>query len=168
MQSVLVSACLLGESVRYDGSDIKCCHEILQRWLSEGRIVSVCPEVVGGLPVPRQPAEITNGAGGVKVLEGEARVVCSNAQDFSVQFVNGAQRTLELAQTKNIRVAVLKEGSPSCGSSFTYDGTFSSTKVEKPGVTAAILQQAGIQVFSENQLANANSLLMHFEVENAA
>jgi uncharacterized protein YbbK (DUF523 family) len=128
----------------------------------------VCPEVTGGLPVPRPPAEITNGAGGVKVLEGEARVVGSNAQDFSTRFVNGAQQTLELARKKNIRVAVLKEGSPSCGSNFTYDGTFSSTKVGKPGVTAAILQQAGIHVFSENQLANANSLLMQFEVENAA
>ena len=68
MEKVLVSACLLGEPVRYNGRDKRCEHDVLDRWLREGRVVAVCPEVAGGLPVPRPPAEIVNGAGGGKVL----------------------------------------------------------------------------------------------------
>ena len=73
MEYILVSACLLGEPVRYDGSDKRFRHEVLQRWLDEGRVLSVCPEVAGGLPVPRMPAEISDGAGGAKVLIGACR-----------------------------------------------------------------------------------------------
>ena len=166
MQLILVSACLLGEPVRYDGSGKKCNHEILQRWLAEGRIVSICPELAAGLPTPRPAAEISEGAGGLKVLAGKAKVIDSNGQDYSAQFVAGARQTLELIQTKNIRIAVLKENSPSCGSSLTYDGSFSSKKVGKPGVTSAYIQQAGVHVFNENQLENAYALLMRFEAEN--
>jgi uncharacterized protein YbbK (DUF523 family) len=93
-------------------------------------------------------------------------VVGANAQDFSTQFVIGARQTLELARSKNIRVAVLKEGSPSCGSSFIFDGTFSSTKMPNAGVTAAILQQAGIHVFNEGQLLRADNMLMRLAAEN--
>ena len=168
MQFVLISACLLGDVVRYDGSNKKCHHWLIQRWLSEGRIVSMCPEVMAGLPVPRSPAEISDSAGGARVLEGSARVIGPNSEEFSIQFVTGAQRALKLAQTQGIQVAILKEGSPSCGTSFTYDGTFSSTKVEKPGVTASILQQAGIHIFSENQLESANRLIMQLETRPLA
>lgn len=165
MEYILVSACLLGEPVRYDGSDKRFRHEVLQRWLDEGRVLSVCPEVAGGLPVPRMPAEISDGAGGAKVLIGEARVVGADGKDFSAQFVSGAQRILALARAKNIKVAVLKEGSPSCGSELTYDGTFSSCKVSKPGVTTVMLQVAGIHVFGEDRLADADFLLRRFEVQ---
>ncbi len=163
MQLVLVSACLVGEPVRYDGSDRRCSHEIMRRWFSEGRVVSACPELAGGLPVPRPAAEITGGAGGTSVLKGEAKVIGSNGEEFSAPFVAGARRVLELVRTNDIRVAVLKEASPSCGSGVTYDGTFSSRKVAKPGVTGAILQQAGVQVFNENQLAEADALIARLE-----
>lgn len=167
MQSVLVSACLLGEAVRYNGGDKRCDHDVLNRWLREGRVVSVCPEVAGGLPIPRPPAEITEGAGGLKVLAGAGAVVDSAARDESVQFVAGARLVLERANAMGIRVAVLKEGSPSCGTSFIYDGTFTATKVPGLGVTAALLQQAGIHVFSESQLSEANDVLMRLEAESA-
>lgn len=166
MQRILVSACLLGEPVRYDGRGQLCRHDILQRWCAEGRVVPVCPEVAGGLPVPRLPAEISNGAGGAAVLEGTASVVGAQGEDLSLPFVRGAQRALSLAREKNIRVAILKEGSPSCGSGSTYDGNFSGNRTNQPGVTTAILRQAGIQVFNEDQLAEADRVLGQRAAEN--
>jgi uncharacterized protein YbbK (DUF523 family) len=163
MESVLVSSCLLGEAVRYNGGDKRCDDDILRRWIREGRVVPVCPEVAGGLPVPRPPAEIVQGAGGLKVLAGDARVVDANGRDVSAEFVKGAEQALERARSLSIRVAVLKEGSPSCGTGYTYDGTFAGARVPSPGVTAAALQQAGIQVFSEAQLAEADTLLQRLE-----
>jgi uncharacterized protein YbbK (DUF523 family) len=88
--------------------------------------------------------------------------------DVSVQFLKGAEQALERARSKRIRVAILKEGSPSCRTSFTYDGTFTTTQVPNPGVTAALLRQDGVHVFGEAQLADADKLLKQLEVENAA
>lgn len=163
MESILVSACLLGEAVRYDGGHKRCDSPILLRWLQEGRIVAVCPEVAGGLPVPRHPAEIAFGAGGIKVLENNASVVDDSGWDVTKQFVQGAQYALRIARSKMIRIAILKEGSPSCGSQYTYDGSFTSTRVAQPGVSTALLQQAGIHVFNERQLEEADELLKSFE-----
>lgn len=165
MEAILISACLLGQAVRYDGGDKRSDHDILQRWMQQGRVVSVCPEVVGGLSIPRPPAEIVNGAGGVQVLAGTARVLASTAQDVTAEFIKGAQTAAELARAHGIRIAVLKEGSPSCGSSYTYDGTFTGTRVAHPGVTTALLQQAGVHVFSEHQFAEADALLQQLEAE---
>jgi uncharacterized protein YbbK (DUF523 family) len=159
MEYVLVSACLLGEAVRYNGGDMRCDDDILQRWLREGRVVSVCPEVAGGLPVPRPRAEIARGAGGMQVLAGSASVFDSNGRDVSAFLVHGAEQALERARAMRIRIAVLKEGSPSCGTGFTFDGSFSDTRLPNRGVTAALLQQAGIDVFSEGRLAEADALL---------
>ena len=164
MESILVSSCLMGQAVRYDGSDKKSHHRIVQRWMREGRIVSVCPEVAGGLPVPRPAAEIVGGAGW-SVLAGSAKVMDAAAHDVSSAFVQGAQQALAIATKKGIRIAVLKEGSPSCGSSFIYDGTFSGNKRADMGVTAALLQQAGLHVFSEDQLEQADALLQQLEAQ---
>ncbi len=163
MERVLVSACLLGHAVRYNAQDKRCDDGVLQRWVAEGRVVSVCPEVAGGLPVPRPPAEITSGAGGAAVLVQEARVVDSRGHDVSASFIAGARHALETAQAHGIRVAVLKEGSPSCGSTYTYDGTFTGARVPYPGVTAARLQAAGVRVFSEAQLADADRFVHALE-----
>lgn len=163
MEYVLVSACLLGESVRYNGGDKRCEHRVLQRWLSEGRVVPICPEVAGGLPVPRPPAEIAGGAGGHSVLDKDALVLDDAGRDVTAHFVKGAETALASARAKDIRVAVLKEGSPSCGSSLIHDGSFTSTKVPGSGVTAACLRRAGIHVFSETELDEAESLLTRLE-----
>ena len=163
MESVLVSACLLGQTVRYDGADMFCDHPILQQWIREGRIVPVCPEVAGGLPVPRLRAEIATGAGGMDVLAGIAKVVDSGGQDVSASFINGARRALELAQANKVCIAILKEGSPSCGTHIIFDGTFTGTKVPASGVTATQLRQAGIHVFSEDQIAEADIFLRKVE-----
>ncbi len=168
MEPVLVSACLLGEAVRFDGGDMRSDHAILQRWLKEGRVVSVCPEVAGGLPVPRPRAEIAAAAGGANVLSGHARAFDSNGRDVSAWLVNGAECALAKANEHGIRVAVLKEGSPSCGSGFIFDGSFSNAKADGMGVTAALLTQNGVKVFSEHQLAEADTLLSALEARGPA
>ena len=168
MEYVLVSACLIGELVRYNGGDRHCNHPVMQRWLREGRVVPVCPEVAGGLPVPRPPAEIAGGAGGLRVLDGEAMVVDDAGRDVTGQFVKGAEIALASARAKNIRVAVLKEGSPSCGTTYVYDGSFTGTRVPDAGVTAASLRRAGIRVFSEAQIEDAGNLLMRLEEEGTS
>ncbi len=167
MEMILVSACLLGEAVRYNGGDKRCDDPILQGWVREGRVVSVCPEVLGGLPVPRAPAEIEQGAGGMEVLKGAARVMDPSRGDVTAQFRQGAEQALQLAHSRRIRMAVLKEGSPSCGTAYTYNGSFSGTRVALPGVTAARLQEAGVRVFSETQLEKAEEWLRRLEAEAA-
>lgn len=168
MNLVLVSACLLGSPVRYDGAHKRSSSAVLQRWVAEGRVVSVCPEVAGGLPVPRAPAEITAGAGGAAVLLGRAKVVDPQATDLSAQFVAGARHALQLALARGIRVAVLKEGSPSCGSGYIYDGTFVGGRVAEQGVTAALLESAGVRVFSETQLEQADEYLIGLGASDTA
>ena len=160
MQSILISACLLGHKVRYNGSDAATGHVLLEQWTREGRVVGVCPEIAGGFPTPRPAAEITAGSGGAKVLQGLAQVRIANGDDVTTAFVVGAQQALAMAQAKGIRVAVLKEGSPSCGSAYTYDGSFTGGRTALPGVTAALLQQHGLKVFSEHQLNDAQAFLL--------
>jgi uncharacterized protein YbbK (DUF523 family) len=153
MEKILVSRCLLGHRVRYDGG-ASGPFDQLQRWLDEGRVVPLCPEVAGGLPTPRAAAEIPGGQG-AQVLEGKASVMTAEGEDVSAQFLSGAYQALELVQQHGIRIAILKANSPSCGNLLTYDGTFSGVKVSGEGVTAALLKRNGVQVFSELELADA-------------
>lgn len=163
MHHVLVSACLLGSLVRYNGTHARSGNAVLQRWLSEGRVVSTCPEMAGGLPVPRPPAEIVAGAGGAAVLAGLAKVMDATANDVSAEFMAGARSVLQLAMARRIRIAVLKEGSPSCGSSRIYDGTFSAVRVPGRGVATALLESAGVRVFSEERFIEADAFLLKLE-----
>lgn len=157
MQKILVSRCLLGHRVRYDGG-ASGPFDRLQQWLDEGRVVPLCPEVAGGLPTPRAAAEIPGGQGS-EVLDGQAAVITTDGEDVSTQFLSGAYQALALVREHGIRVAVLKANSPSCGNLFTYDGTFSGVKVRGEGVTAALLKRHGVQVFSELELAEAGAAL---------
>ncbi|MFJ7144383.1 DUF523 domain-containing protein [Pseudomonas protegens] len=157
MHKILVSRCLLGHRVRYDGG-ASGPFDQLAAWLQEGRVVALCPEVAGGLPTPRAAAEIPGGQG-VDVLEGRAPVMTTEGEDVSAEFLSGARQALELVEKHGIRIAVLKANSPSCGNVLTYDGTFSGIKVQGEGVTAALLQRHGVQVFSELQLPEAAAAL---------
>ncbi|NNJ18605.1 DUF523 domain-containing protein [Pseudomonas putida CSV86] len=153
LSRVLVSACLLGQPVRYDGRASG--HpDLLQTWQKQGRVVPLCPEVAGGLPTPRPPAEIPGGQGGA-VLDGEVQVVTVLGEDVSAEFLAGARMALELVRRHGIRVAVLKAGSPSCGNRLVYEGTFSGNKVAGEGVTSALLRREGVLVFSELELEEA-------------
>lgn len=121
MHGIRSCKCLLGEAIRYNGGDIAA----TTTFSSNG----------------------AEGAGGLKVLAGIARVVDSNGGDVSAYLISDAKQALELARARHIRVAVLKEGSPSCGAGFIFDGTFTDTRVEDRGVTATTLQQAGVHAF---------------------
>ena len=150
---VLVSRCLLGHRVRYDGGASGPYAQLAQ-WQAEGRVIALCPEVAGGLPTPRAAAEIPGGQGR-EVLAGRAPVLTAEGEDVTAAFVSGAQQALELVGRHGIRIAILKANSPSCGNVQTYDGSFSGVKVEGQGVTAALLAEAGVQVFSELELEEA-------------
>jgi uncharacterized protein YbbK (DUF523 family) len=162
MEPILVSACLLGQPVRFDGTG-KASHDALfERWRAEGRLVPFCPEVRGGLPVPRPPAEITGGFG-EDVLDGRATVVTRDGIDVTRYFVVGAWQALEQARACDARIAILKEGSPSCGSLRIHDGSFSGRKVPGEGVTTALLERHGIAVFAEDALDAAAATLAELE-----
>lgn len=154
---LLISRCLLGHRVRYDGGASDPYAQLAQ-WQAEGRVIALCPEVAGGLPTPRAAAEIPGGQG-VEVLGGMASVITATGEDVTEAFVSGAHQALELVQQHGIRIAILKANSPSCGNRLTYDGSFSGVKVEGQGVTAALLTRAGVQVFSELELEEAAKAL---------
>jgi uncharacterized protein YbbK (DUF523 family) len=141
---IVVSACLLGSPVRHDGQHKRSHHPVLQRWLEEGRIISACPEMLGGLGTPRPPAELLN--------DGSRRVLTNAGVDVTDAFERGARAVAEQVAEHEVRVAILKSASPSCGSNFVYDGTFSGRRVVGDGVTTALLRKKGIKVFSEEEL----------------
>jgi uncharacterized protein YbbK (DUF523 family) len=155
---ILVSSCLLGEKVRYHGGDAAISHPILDRWIAEGRVVPLCPEMAGGLRAPRPPAEIQGGTGD-DVLRGVAFVRRKDDADVSDAFERGAAAAVALVRELGIRVAVLKEGSPSCGVRQIYDGSFSGRRIEASGVTAAALRREGVRVFSEVELEAADEIV---------
>jgi uncharacterized protein YbbK (DUF523 family) len=158
MEKVLVSACLLGNPVRYDGLVLILKDETLTHWLGQGRLIPICPEVAGGLPVPRPRSEIINGDGRL-VLNGRTGVINCNGQDVTTCFVAGAHKALELARSHDIKLAVFKEGSPSCGTGYVHDGSFSGIRKSGKGVAAALLEKNGIRVFSEREISEAEKFL---------
>jgi uncharacterized protein YbbK (DUF523 family) len=158
MDKVLVSACLLGERVRYHGGDARIEHPILARWSSEGRLVPSCPEVAAGLATPRPAAEIRAGSAG-------RRVLTSAGLDVTAAFERGAEAAVQTCATLGIRVAVLKDGSPSCGSHSIFDGSFSGRRIGGEGITAARLRAAGVRVFSETEIDAAEEYL-HGQLPN--
>jgi uncharacterized protein YbbK (DUF523 family) len=165
MEKVLVSACLLGAPVRYHGGDARAEHPALARWRDEERLVSVCPERDGGLPTPRPPAEIVGSGGGAGVIANLAVVRTAARADVTAAFLRGAEAALDAVKQHRIRIAILKDGSPSCGSGSIYDGTFSGNRVAGVGVTAALLEAHGVRVFNERQIDLAEALLKWLERE---
>jgi uncharacterized protein YbbK (DUF523 family) len=156
MEKILISACLLGERVRYHGGDARIEHPVLRRWQAEGRLVRVCPEVEGGLTTPRPAAEIVTTPAG-------RRVLTAAGKDVTAEFDRGAQTALDACAANDIRIAILKEGSPSCATHFVYDGTFSGRHVDGQGMTAARLAAAGVKIFSETEIDAANEYLESLE-----
>jgi len=155
---IIISACLLGERVRYDGKDNWLTDAALKQLQNQGRLIPFCPEVAGGFTVPRLPAEIANGDGNT-VLAGKTKVVNNAGQNVTAQFILGAKQCLAVAQRHGATVAILKENSPSCGVNCIYDGTFSGKKKAGCGVTTALLMRNNIDVFSEEQIKLAVEFL---------
>lgn len=143
MEKLLVSGCLLGIPCRYDGKakqNEKVC-ALRENW----DVIPVCPETMGGLKAPREPAE-------QRVIDGCRKVVSKDGQDVTASFEKGAKMVLELALKNQCRFAVLKENSPSCGCDCIYDGTFTGRKIPGVGITAELLMDHGIVVVGENGL----------------
>ncbi len=149
---ILVSACLMGHAVRYDGKAKPLVHPALDRWREQGRLVTICPEMSAGMPVPRLPAEIEAAKTGAAVLSGAARVLESDGGDVTAQFRQAADNALALALETGCGYALLIDGSPSCGSTSIYDGSFSGRRHPGEGVTAALLRANGIKVFSHGEI----------------
>jgi len=147
-KKILCSACLLGVQCRYDGQS-KPNEKVLELAKKE-ILIPVCPEQLGGLPTPRVHSETTGG--GQAVLEGRGKVITKQGGDVTENFIKGAEDVLKLAKILDIKEAILKQRSPSCGSGQIQDGTFSETIIEGDGVTTALLKQNGVKVISEEDL----------------
>lgn len=140
---MLVSACLRGVPCRFDGRH-KTTPESAEA-VAGRTVVPFCPEVAGGLPTPRRPAELVGGDG-QDVLDGTARVVDDTGRDVTAEFLAGARRALEAARRTGCTEALLMPRSPSCGRGEVYDGSFTGALTRGDGVTAALLERHGITV----------------------
>lgn len=136
---ILISACLLGVSCRYDGKSKP--HSDVAQLMEKHTLIPVCGEIMGGLPTPRVSAE----------RQGE-RVMTKDGRDVTAEYRRGAEEVLRLAKLYGATVAVLKERSPSCGSGEVYDGTFTGTLTAGYGVTAELLHANGIRVIGETAI----------------
>lgn len=143
---VLASACLLGEPCRFDGTARAC--EGLEALSAVAELVAVCPEVAGGLPVPREPSELSGG-----------RAITRSGVDVTDAFARGAEEAVRCARENGCDYALLKERSPSCGRGDVYDGTFSGTLSKGDGIAAAQLVAAGVEVFGESRIEELAALL---------
>ena len=132
----VVSACLAGCKCRYDGKDNLC--PKVKQLVEEGRAITVCPEVMGGMTTPRIPSERKDG-----------KVINSNGDDNTAYFVKGVEKSIEVIKEHNIKKAILKAKSPSCGNKYIYDGTFSRTLVEGKGMLAEKLTELGLEIYDE-------------------
>lgn len=142
MKKILVSRCLYGDKpVRYDGKTKEERDPRFLKWKEDDRLIPVCPEVDGGLPVPRTDAQRVGN-----------QVITRDGRDVTREYRKGAEIALEQALQDDVLCAVLKEKSPSCGSSRVYDGTFEGTLIEGQGLTTQMLREAGIRVYSEEEL----------------
>ena len=136
---ILVSACLLGENCKYSGGNNY--DQAVVDFVQGHRVIPVCPEVLGGLPIPRSPAELADG-------------VVINKVGISVdeQFRAGAEKALAIAKQNGAELAILQSRSPSCGVKEIYDGSFTGRKIPGQGVFAEMLQQAGIPALDAGEL----------------
>jgi uncharacterized protein YbbK (DUF523 family) len=143
---ILVSSCLAGLEVRYNGTH--CLDKKIGKLLEENQAITVCPELLGGFSTPREPAEIVGG-NGEDVLDGKAKVIEKSGRDVTDLYIKGAYATLRKAQEVEATVVILKEFSPSCGSSMIYNGEFKGERIVGNGVTTALLRRSGFKVVSE-------------------
>ena len=143
MEKLLISSCLIGNNTKYNGKNnyIK----EIERLKLKYELIPICPEVLGGLSIPRDPSEINND-----------KVISINGKDVTKEFNIGANKALNIALLNNIKYALLKDGSPSCANTYIYDGTFKNNKIDGIGITTKLLKSHNIKIYNEN---NINELL---------
>ena len=142
MKEFIVSSCLAGICCRYDGKDKK--NDKICKLIEEGRAIPVCPEVLGGLSIPRDPAEC-------KIVDGTIKVFTKSGKNVTDAFYKGANIALEICKKEGINKAILQKNSPSCGIR-TYDGSFQGKLANYSGVTARILMENGVDVISSEEI----------------
>lgn len=147
---IAISSCLVGINCTYRGTNHKI--DILKQLIDNGRAISICPEVLGGMSIPRDPCEIIGD-----------RVVSSQGKDYTKEYQLGANRALELIKKYHITTVLLKSKSPSCGKGSIYDGTFRHDLVNGDGMTTKVLEQNGIIVYNEDRI---DDFLKEIEKEN--
>ena len=145
---VLISACLLGDNVKYSGGNNLKPELVTLLEKYNVKIVKICPECFAGLPIPRVPSEIR-----------EDKVFSKDGRDITEEFLSGAEKTYQVAKRKQVDFAILKERSPSCGSSYIYDGSFSGNVIQGQGLTAKKLSKENIIIFSEENLKEIEKYL---------
>ena len=145
---ILVSACLCGENCKYSGGNNK--NEKVLEFIKDKEVIYICPEELGGLSTPRNPAEILGDARGI--LEGRDKIITNNDKDVTLEFLKGAWESLKIAKENKVEFAILKAKSPSCGKGMVYNGTFSGVKIKGNGLTAELLIENGIDVLTEEEL----------------
>lgn len=145
---VIVSACLLGENTKYNGSNNK--NEELLKLLKGHEIISVCPEVFGGLPIPRYPAEIR-----------DSKVINSHHEDVTNEYIKGANFSLKKALDNNAKLAILQSRSPSCGYLKIYNGTFSKKLIDGNGIFVQFLLKNNIEVIDVSDMKKIREKLSH-------
>lgn len=156
----LISACLCGVNCKYNG--LNNYNEICDKLFTSGKAILVCPEQLGGVPTPRIPSEIIGKSSNI-LNNNNDYVIDKNGNDVTPQFVKGAKETLQIAKKLNIKKAILKDGSPSCGVNYIYDGNFNGTKIKGMGLTAQLLKESSIDIISELELGgNINGNIWFF------
>ena len=139
MEKILISACLLGINCKYNGGNNL--NPLIEELKKKYELVPICPEFMGGLSIPRDPSEIK-----------EDRVISNKGVDVTSNYLSGAYQALQLVGISNITKAVLKDGSPSCGSTYIYDGTFTKNKINGMGITAKLLKENNITIYNEKEI----------------
>ena len=139
MERILVSACLLGTNCKYNGSNNK--NDKVLEYIKDKEVIPICPEIMGGLPTPRTPSEIVDN-----------KVLTKDGLDVTNNYLKGAEEVLYLAKLFNIKKAILKSKSPSCGKGKIYDGTFNNKLIDGNGITTNLLINNGIEVINELEL----------------
>ena len=137
-EKILISACLIGLNCKYDGGNNE--NSKLVELMKEKDLVPICPEQLGGLKTPRASAE-----------RKQEKVITKEGVDVTKEYQKGAEEVLNLAKKLNIKKAILKSRSPSCGIDEIYDGTFSHTLIKRDGVAAELLKKNGIEVISSDR-----------------
>ena len=139
MEKILISACLVGDKTRYDGKGNY--HPLVKELLKKYELVPFCSEVEGGLSIPRTPSEI----------KGD-RVINKSGKDVTRNYLAGAEKALNICKYLDIKIAILKDGSPACGVHQIHDGNFTGRKIKGMGITASLLSKNGIKVISEDEI----------------
>ena len=141
-EKLLISACLLGVSCRYDGQDNKLLQDKLNYLHKHFILIPICPEQLGGLSTPRLPAEI----------QIDGKVIRQDGVDVSEAFQRGAEEGLKIAHIFNCKLALLKANSPSCGNHEVYDGSFSGKLTGGQGQTVKLFEKHDIKTYNENEI----------------